>query len=688
MKLTRALRGFRNSFRSASLSKSGLFIILCGLNTPKLIAQALIPFNVPPQPDVLAGKIHSGKIRVEPETGIAGEYGTWTVTYEAGETIHPGGGIRVQLPEAWHAGQRNSANRLQATAPTEPNFVWARCSNRDVVLQTTVEHESPDVLVKSVKPSNLTRRMGYYVFVVRAVVLKGELRQGDSLSLIYGDTTRGSKGMRAAIISSRPEPILVAVDTEGRGTFRLHAATPMLTAKAGLPVEMLLTVRSDAVVGEPTVLRCAVLDQFGNAASSFAGPIELKLRTGQAEFPARVQFEADRGWAEMTFVPKTEGLLRFEAFEPARKLEAYSNPVRVHREKPPRQIYWGDLHSHTRYSASDAVGNPEGAYEYARHISALDFYAMTDHTGPVEPITNRLTDQEWDEYTRLAERFNVPGQFVTLHAYECSLYAPYGHHNVYFRDQPGPLLNPDTVTLPELWKALKQDQALTIPHHTLKMPEPIDWSAADNAAFRRNFEIYSGHGLSEEYDPTHPLAYEQSLFTNPSKTTKTGMSATRAWSEGFELSTIASSDDHRAQPGQPQYGLAAVRSHTLTRNGIFDALQERQTYATTGARIILEFTIGQTPMGGRTKVNGPVAIHGRALGTDIIDRVEILRHTKAQPGFKVIHQLSPADEVVAFDFVDRAEKGAAIYYVRLRQRHLVRERVAMAWSSPIWVDIE
>jgi len=27
----------------------------------------------------------------------------------------------------------------------------------------------------------------------------------------------------------------------------------------------------------------------------------------------------------------------------------------------------------------------------------------------------------------------------------------------------------------------------------------------------------------------------------------------------------------------------------------------------------------------------------------------------------------------------------AIYYVRLRQTGLVRDRIAMAWSSPIWV---
>ncbi len=662
-----------------------LFAVVEALTTSGLWAQALIPMNVPPQPELLAETLNTGSVEVSPDHGVAGEYGAWTVTYRAGGTIKVGGGIRVQLPEAWHAGQRNSANRLQATAPTEPNFISARCSDPDVALQTTVEFESPAVLVKSVKPSNMTHRMGYYVFVVRVVLLKGEIREGQTLSVIYGDQSRGSKGMRAAIISTRAEPILVAVDTEGRGRFRLHTDTPLLTAKAGLPTEMLLTARSESVVGQSSPLHFAVLDRFGNPASSFSGVVTLKVRSGQADVPATVTIEKGRGWVEATYTPRQAALLRIEASEASRNLHAISNPIQVHLAQPSDQIYWGDLHSHTRFSASDAVGWPEDAYEYARHISGLDFYAMTDHSGPVEPIVNRLTRKEWKEYSDLAERHNLPGQFVTLHAYEASFYAPYGHHNVYFRDEPGPLFDPDTVTLPELWQALKAGEALTIPHHTMKMPDPIDWSTANNPEFRRNFEIYSGHGLGEEYDPTHPLAYEQSLFTNPSTTTKTGMSAQRAWIEGFELSTIASSDDHRAHPGQPEFGLAAVRAGALTREGIFDALYQRRTYGTTGVRIILDFDINQVAMGGKLSATGPVSIRLRAVGTDVIDSVQVLRHRKGRPGFEIIRDQSPAQEQVLLSFTDGGFTGDAVYYFRLRQRHRVRESVAMAWSSPIWV---
>jgi hypothetical protein len=99
-----------------------------------------------------------------------------------------------------------------------------------------------------------------------------------------------------------------------------------------------------------------------------------------------------------------------------------------------------------------------------------------------------------------------PGAFATIHGYEVSFGSPWGHHNVYFRGRPGPVVKRISSTLPELWKALADHEALTIPHHTLKMPPVVDWGPYNDPEMRRNFEIYSAHGLSEEFDPYHPLA--------------------------------------------------------------------------------------------------------------------------------------------------------------------------------------
>ena len=42
----------------------------------------------------------AGSVTVSPNQSVAGEFGTWTVTYQVGrQGIRRGGGIRVQLPD-------------------------------------------------------------------------------------------------------------------------------------------------------------------------------------------------------------------------------------------------------------------------------------------------------------------------------------------------------------------------------------------------------------------------------------------------------------------------------------------------------------------------------------------------------------------------------------------------------------
>ena len=465
---------------------------------------------------------------------------------------------------------------------------------------------------------------------------------------------------------------------------RLHTQRPSVTLVAAEPIEIFATAQSDAVVGEPLILKVALIDEHANPAATSSASLVLEVIAGRADLPSALEVPAGRGWLEVECVPRTAGVLRVRVSDRARRLVALSNPVRVHESAPSTRIFWGDLHSHTDVSG-DGIGSGEHAYEYARQVTALDFYSRTDHNSYFE---DGAMPGDFAEYVRLADESNAPGQFVALHGYEVSFGPPYGHHNVYFRDRPIQVGDTYSSTLPELWKALAGRRALTIPHHTMKMPAPVDWSDGDDPEQRRNFEIYSAHGLSEEFDPYHPLAFEQSLFTNPSSTQRTGTSAQRAWENGLELSAIASSDDHRAQPGLPHHGVAAVRATGLTRAEIFDALYERRTYATTGVRILLDFSVGGIEMGGRGAAPRPLEIHCAATGTDLIDLVEVLRHVAGRPGFRIVATLRPGEDRFEWRTTDDPGPGAAIYYARLRQRGMVRGVVAMAWSSPVWIDAD
>jgi hypothetical protein len=255
---------------------------------------------------------------------------------------------------------------------------------------------------------------------------------------------------------------------------------------------------------------------------------------------------------------------------------------------------------------------------------------------------------------------------------------------VYFRGAPGPLIAPENTRLTELWEQLTAGDALTIPHHTGKFPQGVDFDYHD-ARFRRNFELYSGHGLSETFDPGHPLSFERSTFTSPARSLNYPSHFQDALRLGLELSTVAASDDHRAHPGLPHWGITAVFAPERTRDAIFQALYDRRTYATTGQKILLDFRIGDVAMGGMTAVNEPPEIAIEAVGTDVISRVELVCHRAGTPNFEVIKTWNPDERHFSARYVDASLDARATYYVRLRQAAPVRDRIAMAWSSPIWV---
>ena len=151
------------------------------------------------------------------------------------------------------------------------------------------------------------------------------------------------------------------------------------------------------------------------------------------------------------------------------------------------------------------------------------------------------------------------------------------------------------------------------------------------------------------------------------------------------MGTICSSDNHQAQPGKRQTGLAAVWAPALTRSSIFDSIYNRQTYGTTGARILLKVWVNDTFMGQETASGNGVTVRVWAVGTDEIAWIEILRGDLDAQRFDVVYRQEPQAAECAFTWDDPQPVANALYYVRLRQKDPVAGRVAQAWSSPIWV---
>ena len=103
-----------------------------------------------------------------------------------------------------------------------------------------------------------------------------------------------------------------------------------------------------------------------------------------------------------------------------------------------------------------------------------------------------------------------------------------------------------------------------------------------------------------------------------------GTSAQRAWEDGAGPRPSRRATTIAPNPGCAQGVVAVVIAPALTREAVFDALAERRTYATTGARIVLDFSVGGVPMGGRRRAGGR---DGRRAGDRGLGR----RHSGHRP---------------------------------------------------------
>jgi hypothetical protein len=129
-----------------------------------------------------------------------------------------------------------------------------------------------------------------------------------------------------------------------------------------------------------------------------------------------------------------------------------------------------------------------------------------------------------------------------------------------------------------------------------------------------------------------------------------------------------------------------VKAPKLTRADVFDALHARRTYGTTGVRTLLEFSINGRRGGEKLVVENAPELRVEVHGHSEIEQVEILRYCKSDGGFKVIFSFSPHALDFSWSNLDWGFREDSIYYMRLREAGEIRGRIAMAWSSPIWVQ--
>ena len=297
------------------------------------------------------------------------------------------------------------------------------------------------------------------------------------------------------------------------------------------------------------------------------------------------------------------------------------------------RVFYGDLHNHCDISYGH--GSLEDALRNAKE--QLDFCSVTGHAlwpdmPPASPDVQYIIDfhlegfskleRLWPNVQQTMSNFHKDGEFVTFLSFEMHS-SEDGDRVVIFNDDKGELLK--ASGLPELEQKIRQLKAngvgvIALPHHIayLKGQRGINWHTYQ-ADISPIVEIISMHGCSEGSENTRPFLHVMGA-SDYNSTMSYGLS------QKHLFGVVGSTDHHSGHPGSYGHGRTAVWADRKTREAIWQALCQRQTYALTGDRISLQYSLNDQIMGSCSTFTAKRDLDISVSGGSAIDCIDIVKN--------------------------------------------------------------
>ncbi len=507
------------------------------------------------------------------------------------------------------------------------------------------------------RPQQFSDRVFNKIF--RVTARKAEMLPGDKIEFTFG---ANEHLMRAQSYADPQHEIRLSSDIDGDGTYKGISSKLLFSIVPSKTFGLSATASSQVEAGKPFSLLVRAEDEFFNLQRDFDGIVYV--RDEHEELIGEIPIVKGIGSGEIKLNSVGAHRLRLQAEKSS--LVGRSNPIRVLTKAPDMKLFWGDIHGHT--GISDGLGRSREAYfRYGRDVAALDVIALTDH-GQVDWRGNQLA----------AQKFNVPGKFITILAQEAGVVPD--HMNIYYRKDDMDHLKQWTMSYEGFQDSIcrqfnsVENNAMTSPHHfsygrqgRSDASYPFGYWDSRVARF---VEVYSSHGASEYPGNPRPLIH---AYQGYDKYMQGGLK------KGLRFGVVGASDNHDSHPGRSGWGrypsgLSAFWASELTRDSIWDALWNYRVYATSFDRIYMEFRINASTMGSQL-VDDAADIDGYVIGkTDSLE-VTLIKDNKE------IRTWITDKGVVEFSHLDDSIYGDHFYYLRVTQSN-----GEQAWSTPIWIN--
>ncbi len=511
-------------------------------------------------PSVVPGYEKSifGSATISPNTPVeARSYHTVILTYVVGKLgLDDTGAIRV----CWR--MVSDAGRPQMDHPSEENYVTAT-SNGEGNLFLKFEN------LGGQRPWNETltiyQRGGY-------------LKEGDIITVVFGNTSSGSPGMLAQTFAEGGRDFRIMADVQATGNFvelpDTQLSVPIVAGPAVSWHAVLPTLRRP---GEPFHLGLKAEDKWGNPTSQAGGELTLIPTLAVKGLPKKIDYiPVDRALTLDNLIVEQSGILRIILELDGNKI-AEAGPLVI--KDGEIAGFWGDLHGQT----GETVGTNtiESYLDFARNKSFLD---VTSHQGNDFQVTSDF----WAHLNTLTAKTNEPGRFTVLPGYEWSgNTAVGGDHNVFFRKEGRIIrrcshalmenrddIHTDANTLSDLYKAFNEtNEDVVMYAHVGGRYANIHYD--HDPKIETSVEVHSAWGT-----------FEWILMDG--------------FNLGRRVGVVCNSDGHKGRPGASYPGdsvfgayggLTCFLTNNNDRNHIFEAQRRRHHYGTTGCRMHMDVQI-------------------------------------------------------------------------------------------------
>ncbi len=491
-----------------------------------------------------------GSARLIPDGAVeAGSWQTFELIYTVGRYgIDDSGALRVCFRYA------ADHTKPQFTDPKAPGYTVIKASN-NAVLECRFDPKG------NVRPFDQT----IYVKVVN-----GYMKEGDTITIVFGDTSGGSPGMRVQTFVEDTFEFRVLVDPIATYNFQSLPHVPTIPIVSGPPARYVLTMPTLRRAGEPFAIGLKAEDVWGNPSNRSDATFAFVSSLPVEGLPPIASIGRGNSFLRLEGLKAAEaGRLELAAVD--ENGDTVAGPQRmVVVESVELLPFWADFHAQSEETIG--TGSAERYFAFCRDEAHLD---VASHQGNDFQITQAF----WDRLNAITAQTNVPGQFVTLPGYEWSgNTALGGDRNVFFTTEGRPMrrsshaLTPDRsdvgfdcTTAGELFGSLAaaKEDVICFAHCGGRY---ADISVAHDIRIETAVEVHSSWGTFE-------------WLLNDALTL------------GYRVGVVCNSDGHKGRPGAEypgasQFGaiggLTCLLIPELSREAVVVGLRKRHHYGTTG----------------------------------------------------------------------------------------------------------